>query len=90
MFPLDARVGNDVRPCREWVRASPASDDEPLCGRTDDHRVASPTSDAAGDGQEPCGPAAVADSSAPRFGLATATALTVRTIIGVGIFNLPT
>jgi basic amino acid/polyamine antiporter, APA family len=51
--------------------------------------VATQESDAAGDEQERSA-AAVADTAAPRFGLGTATALIVGTIIGVGIFNLPT
>jgi APA family basic amino acid/polyamine antiporter len=48
--------------------------------------VATTASDAAGDRQEQ----AAGDATAPRFGLSTATALIVGTIIGVGIFNLPT
>jgi APA family basic amino acid/polyamine antiporter len=47
--------------------------------------VATKASDAAGGREQ-----SAADATAPRFGLTTATALIVGTIIGVGIFNLPT
>jgi APA family basic amino acid/polyamine antiporter len=48
--------------------------------------VATTASDAGGDLQKQ----SAADPRTPRFGLTTATALIIGTIIGVGIFNLPT
>ncbi len=52
--------------------------------------MATQPSDAAGDGQERPAQPTPAEPTVARFGLSTATALIVGTIIGVGIFNLPT
>ena len=52
--------------------------------------MATQPSDAAGDGHQRPAPPTPAEPTVARFGLTTATALIVGTIIGVGIFNLPT
>src|SRR5579862_9670793 len=74
---------------RPW-RSSPGLDDERATASAQDPGVATGTSDSAGARQGQDAAAAEADATAPRFGLTTATALIVGTIIGVGIFNLPT
>jgi APA family basic amino acid/polyamine antiporter len=52
--------------------------------------VATHASDAGREAQEPPPLTPVSGGTSPQFGLTTATALIVGTIIGVGIFNLPT
>jgi hypothetical protein len=65
-------------------------DEEGAPGGTDDCPVASRALGPATEGAPTSPQAEGDDSAAPRFGLTTATALIVGTIIGVGIFNLPT